>query len=215
MSILSSLTTFSLVEKDVFSHGNQLTPVISRYFRIPDHLFSDTYRRSNGFFSTESSYDNDGHLQLHSKYKAWCKVSAGTDFGLDTRFRFLIKFVNPSRITGLSYTWHEMTFFSRWSPDRCSVLCVGMPHTFIVLLQENLSRLQPKMPSSNPYSLHIPLIESIIAMHDSSVWFVRDVVRSVERVRPILLERMSTSLIPIPIGSVAPSTQRKRLCDVA
>jgi hypothetical protein len=34
-----------------------------------------------------------------------------------------------------------------------------------------------------PYSLHVPLIEAIIAMHDMSVWSIRDVVRSVEQVR--------------------------------
>ena len=38
------------------------------------------------------------------------------------------------------------------------------------------------MPSSEPYALHIPLIEAITAMQDSSVWLVRDIVRNVETV---------------------------------
>lgn len=144
------------------------------------------YRRSNGFFSSESSYDEDGCLQSHSKYEYSTEAEVVLTLDLDTWFRFLIKLGNHSQTTITSYTWHEMSFFSSWSPDRCSMLCVGTPHLFPTLLHTTLSRIWPYIPSADPYSLHIPLTESIIAMHDSSIWFVRDIIRSVEKVRPTL-----------------------------
>lgn len=49
-------------------------------------------------------------------------------------------------------------------------------------LKQALARLGPLVPSSEPFALHIPLVEALVTMHDSSVWSVRDIVRSVEKV---------------------------------
>lgn len=181
------LIACSLIEKDAFSKAGagQLPPRLSQYFRIPDYLFSDMYRRSNGFFTFESSYSKDGQLRSYSKYKYGVEAKVVLTLHLDTWFRFVIKLGNHSRPNSTSYTWHEMTFFSSWSPDRCSMLCVGTPHLFLDLLRATLSRMWPNILSLDPYSLHIPLVESIIAMQDSSIWFVRDIIRNVEKVRPI------------------------------
>ncbi|KAF2196854.1 hypothetical protein GQ43DRAFT_235184 [Delitschia confertaspora ATCC 74209] len=127
-------------------------------------MLSDVYRRSNGFFSFEDSYDKDGHLQ---SYNTW--------------FRVLIKTINQD--TSLSYTWHEMTFFSRWTPAGSVILCIGASLLFQNLFQEILSQMWSRIPSSEPYSLHVPIIEAIIAMQDTAVWSVRDAVRSVEKDR--------------------------------
>ena len=75
-----------------------------------------------------------------------------------------------------------MTFFSRWFSGRCAILCIGATQWFQTLLWSTLAELGTAMPSSEPYALHIPLIEAITAMQDSSVWLVRDIVRNVETV---------------------------------
>lgn len=98
---------------------------------------------------------------------------------LDTWFRVLAKAV--SRDTP-GYMWHGMTFCSRWDPQRCVILCIGVDLTFQHLLQRILSHMWSRLPPSEPYSLHVPLIEAIIELHDSSVWSIRDIVRSIEKV---------------------------------
>ena len=99
---------------------------------------------------------------------------------IDAWFRFIVKITVPEDSS--RYTWHEMTFFSRWFSGRCAILCIGATQWFQTLLWSTLAELGTAMPSSEPYALHIPLIEAITAMQDSSVWLVRDIVRNVETV---------------------------------
>jgi hypothetical protein len=110
--------------------------------------------------------------------KETSKDSLPLMFGLDTWVRVLIKAVSSD---ALSYTWHEMTFCSRWDPHRCLVLCIGVNPTFQHLLQQTLSRMWSKFLPSEPFSLHIPLVQAILELQDSSVWSIRDVVRNIEK----------------------------------
>ncbi|CAG5189834.1 uncharacterized protein ALTATR162_LOCUS12095 [Alternaria atra] len=75
-----------------------------------------------------------------------------------TWFRVLVKMA--ARDASSSYSWHEMTFCSRG------------------LLQGALSQSGTMPPPSEPYSLHMPLVEAVVAMQDLSVWSVRDIDRS-------------------------------------
>jgi hypothetical protein len=86
-----------------------------------------------------------------------------------------------ARDASLSYSWHEMTFCSRWASGRCTILCIGASSLFRGLLQDALARLGTTLQPSEPYSLDIPLVEAVVAMQDLSVWSVRDIVRSVEK----------------------------------
>ncbi|KAF1936654.1 hypothetical protein EJ02DRAFT_387029 [Clathrospora elynae] len=153
------------MQDDVFSTGKQLAPELSQHFQIPGHLLSSAYRRSNGFFTFEESFDQDGHLQT---YKTW--------------FRVLVKAVSPNPP---GYSWHEMTFCSRWDPQRCIVLCIGVDLAFQHLLQQALSHMWPRLPPSEPLSLHVPLVQAILELHDLSVWCIRDVIRTIEKDRPL------------------------------
>jgi hypothetical protein len=96
----------------------------------------------------------------------------------DTWFRILVKAVSQNNA---SYTWHEMTFCSRWESQRCIVLCIGVDLAFQHLFQETLSGLWPKLPSYEPFSLHVPLLHTILDLQDSSIWSIRDVIRNIEK----------------------------------
>ncbi|KAF2628863.1 hypothetical protein BU25DRAFT_409878 [Macroventuria anomochaeta] len=157
---------YILVEQDAFSTDAKPAPELMQFFQIPTHLLTTGYRRSNGFFSSAETFGPDGHLQ--SCY---------------TWFRVLIKMA--ARDASSSYTWHEMTFCSRWTSDRCAILCTGAFPLFRGLLQNALAQQGMTLPPSEPYSLHIPLVEAVVAMQDSSVWSVRDIVRSVEKNRSL------------------------------
>ncbi|KAF2443470.1 hypothetical protein P171DRAFT_432717 [Karstenula rhodostoma CBS 690.94] len=157
---------YILVEEDCFSADTKPVPELVQFFQIPSHLLTNVYRRSNGFFSSVETFGQDGRLQ--SCY-SW--------------FRVLVKMA--ARDASSSYTWHEMTFCSRWSSDRCAILCIGVSSLLRELLQDALVRLETTLPLTEPYLLHIPLVEAVIAMHDASVWSVREIVRSVEKDRSL------------------------------
>jgi hypothetical protein len=110
--------------------------------------------------------------------KETSKDSLPLMFGSDTWVRVLVKAVSSD---ALSYTWHEMTFCSRWDPHTCLVLCIGVNPTFQHLLQQTLSCLWSELLPSEPFSLHVPLVQAILELQDSSVWSIRDVVRNIEK----------------------------------
>jgi hypothetical protein len=39
----------------------------------------------------------------------------------------------------------------------------------------------PKLSPSEPFSMHVPLVQTILELQDSSVWSIRDVVRTIEK----------------------------------
>jgi hypothetical protein len=98
----------------------------------------------------------------------------------DMWFRVLIKTITSK--SGSDYKWHEMTFCFRWDLERCTILCIGVDTVFQSFLQDTLNNMWSHLPHSELASLLVPLIETIIAMHDQSVWSVRDVTRGAEKV---------------------------------
>jgi len=80
------------------------------------------------------------------------------------------------------YMWFEMGFFTRWErPDRCRVLCIDTPEKLQSRL-ETVLREQSPLKFSDPFAMHVPLIDQIILLYDVSVWRVRDPVRKIEKV---------------------------------
>jgi hypothetical protein len=98
----------------------------------------------------------------------------------DTWFRVLVK--TAARDAYSSYTWHEMTFCSQWISDRYTILCTGASPLFRRLLKDALAQAGTMFLSSEPCSLHVPLLEAIAGMQDSSGWSLREIVRGIEKV---------------------------------
>jgi hypothetical protein len=120
------------MQDDVFLTGGHLAPELVQLFQIPQLLLSGVYRRSNGFFTFKKSLSKDEDLQ------AYCVLSTSKDSLLlilasNTWFRVLVKAVSPDNS---SYTWHETTFYSRWDPQGCVVLCIGVDLASQHLLQQ-------------------------------------------------------------------------------
>jgi hypothetical protein len=89
--------------------------------------------------------------------------------------------VKAVSVTPPGYSWHEMTFCSRWDSQRCVVLCIGVDIAFQHLLLQALSCTWSRLPPSEPFSLHVPLVQTILELQDSSVWSIRDFVRTIEK----------------------------------
>jgi hypothetical protein len=77
-----------------------------------------------------------------------------------------------------------MTFYSRWEPGHCMMLCVDTPDGFQKELKHTLECEQGPLDFNDPFALHMPLMDQIIAVYDRSVWSIRDLIRRVEKVSP-------------------------------
>lgn len=99
---------------------------------------------------------------------------------LGTWFRCLVKEVFGDG--DIKYKWHEMTFFTHWLPGHSMFLCIGTPETLKTQLAASLAEGASSLDFSDPFSMHVPMMDRIIALYDRSVWSIRDVIRNREKV---------------------------------
>lgn len=81
------------------------------------------------------------------------------------------------------YVWRKMNIFTRWWPSgRNVIVCFdvydGMRNRFPVPILESSEWL-----SHDPYWIHAQLLEELLEQHDTSVWSIRNLVRTAEMVR--------------------------------
>jgi hypothetical protein len=62
------------------------------------------------------------------------------------------------------------------------MLCLDTPDSFREQLKLTMGCEQEALDFNDPFALHIPLIDQIIAFYDRSVWNIRDLIRQVEKV---------------------------------
>ncbi|CAI6337111.1 unnamed protein product [Periconia digitata] len=155
---------YLLSEHDAFSEGETFPVELSQYFNTPSYIFSNVYRNSNGFFFFQEMVDDRGALKT-----------------LYTQSRFLVKQINRCSVSG--YQWSEMTFFSYWTSEHSTILCMGVPSSFSGSLTSILSKLPENNIASSAYAAYVPLIETLVTMHDGSIWDFRDEIRSIEKAR--------------------------------
>lgn len=81
-----------------------------------------------------------------------------------------------------SYIWHEMTFFTRWTPGSCIMLCINTPKDMQQKLEALLANDSTALDLDDPFSMYIPVLDEIVKLYETSVWAVRDVLRPIEKV---------------------------------
>jgi hypothetical protein len=62
------------------------------------------------------------------------------------------------------------------------VLCVDTPDDFPSKLAQSMTQEREPLDLSDPFTLHLPLVDRIIHLYDESVWGIRDLIRRVEKV---------------------------------
>ncbi|KAF2102628.1 hypothetical protein NA57DRAFT_71615 [Rhizodiscina lignyota] len=162
----ASPVQYFLIVQDIFSIPNQFPDDLRRFFCIPELLYTSLYQQSNGFFGFDEERNEKGRLNLH---RSW--------------FRCQIKMISFHNISNTQYVWQQLTLFSYWTPNQHRILCIGLPSTIdlpsILLSQANWR----SETTSTPFSLYLPVIETILNLYDQSIWAIRDVVRAVEENR--------------------------------
>lgn len=99
---------------------------------------------------------------------------------LDTWYRMIVKNVAPMQS---SYSWAEMSFYTRWTPHCTLNLCFDVPMAFQVRLRQALDSPEQPLGVGDLYASHVRILDQILMMFDESVWALRDEVRQVEKGR--------------------------------
>lgn len=157
---------YIFVAEDSFPSEEHERRRLLRHFRIPTFVLTDVCFKSNGYFGHESAYDKAGKMN-----------------GYITWFRYIIKIVDPSVKSGSNYTWHEMSFFTQWCLGYCMCIIMGAPDGLRKGLEDFLLENPDSLNFTDPFAMHVPLMDRVIKMYDISVWSVRDLVRIVEKSR--------------------------------
>ncbi|KAK2735661.1 hypothetical protein FQN55_002172 [Onygenales sp. PD_40] len=137
---------------------------ILRHFGVPDFVGNNTVcSHMYGYFGCKETNDQDGDLK---SYSSWFRTSI-----------HIMEWIPDSSFASSRY---EFTFFTRWdSPRHYRILCLGadirsalLPH-----LQKSLE-ISPPNPT-NPYAVHIPIIERLVRLHADSVASIYRTIRGI------------------------------------
>ena len=145
-------------------------------------------KRPAGFLGAKMSWIRDSRLQatvglcLRQKEVFLIEPSG-------TWFRFLVKHTEREKAsTDASYVWDKLGFFTNWFPaDQHVILCFDLPSALQSRLQSTLSSNQEKFSLNDPYSLHATIVKEVLAIFDTSVWSLRNLVRMVEKVMSLCI----------------------------
>ena len=99
--------------------------------------------------------------------------------GLDTWYRIIVKNVAPMQS---SYSWAEMSFYTKWTPHSTLNLCFDVPVAVQVRLRRELDSREQPLGVGDLYASHVRILDQILIMFDESVWALRDGVRQIEKV---------------------------------
>jgi hypothetical protein len=155
-------TCFVFASSKVFLEREDLNSTLSMSYGIPRAFWSPFARKANGFFGCENMYDADGNAKGHI-----------------TWFRLIIKMVDPMQS---SYSWSEMSFHTRWTPNSTINFCFDVPKASQFRLHQALASRQHPLDTKDIYASHVTILDEIVTVFDESVWALRDGVRGIEKV---------------------------------
>lgn len=98
---------------------------------------------------------------------------------LDTWYRMIVKNVAPMQS---SYSWAEMSFYTKWTPHFTLNFCFDVPMAFQIRLRQALDSGEQAFGVNDLYASHVRILDQILMIFDESVWALRDGVRQIEKV---------------------------------
>ena len=81
-----------------------------------------------------------------------------------------------------SYTWHEMSFHTKWTPNVNVAICFDVPKEIQRSIIKALSLQEHPWDLYDVYASHAVILEEIVHLFGRSVWAIRDEVRRIEKV---------------------------------
>ena len=98
---------------------------------------------------------------------------------LDTWYRMIVKNVAPMQS---SYSWAEMSFYTKWTPHFTLNFCFDVPRASQIRLRQALDSREQPFGVGDLYASQVRILDQILIMFDESVWALRDGVRQIEKV---------------------------------
>ncbi|TLD31564.1 hypothetical protein PspLS_02208 [Pyricularia sp. CBS 133598] len=149
---------------------SQCKKQLTTAFAMPEMWWEEHYRKTNGYFGSETTYDD----------------STGSSNGINTWSRFLVKKIwEPKAGDEIKYQWLKFNIFTRWLPST---------NQMVVLLFDPLpdvkeriyARLERVIPDSRPqqhdhFWVHSRILHDFIDLQHRSVWGIRNHVRMMEK----------------------------------
>ncbi|OTB17424.1 hypothetical protein K445DRAFT_374574 [Daldinia sp. EC12] len=137
-------------------------------FRMPQFWWTDTYKRMNGYFGMEYERNDDGIIETCSTWS-----------------RALIK--QPEPLTDLAasldlqYRWTKFNIFTRWYIEEKTIILAFDPvETVQKRLGEMFMNCLDEEELRDPYWPYTRILEELVSFQGSSIWSLRDLVRSIE-----------------------------------
>ena len=77
------------------------------------------------------------------------------------------------------YIWHEMSFHTRRNAESTIVLCFDVPGPIQTRIEHALSDKR-ELDLRDIYALHAVILDEVVSLYETSVWALRDLVRTYE-----------------------------------
>ncbi|KAI1458176.1 hypothetical protein F4805DRAFT_457089 [Annulohypoxylon moriforme] len=141
---------------------------LTKWLHMPRFWWSNTYKRMNGYFGSESTRSSEGTIESCS---SWSRA-------LVKHFTMLPGSVARSDI---HYRWLKFNIFTRWvMPDKMVIFAFD-PVDIIEewLREEFLQHLNPE-ELENPFWPYTRILEELVSLQGTSVWSLRNLIRTTE-----------------------------------
>ncbi|KAI0154579.1 hypothetical protein GGR57DRAFT_502326 [Xylariaceae sp. FL1272] len=138
---------------------------LSQSFNFPHYWWSEWCRNSNGYFGADSSF-HDNAVQFHT---TWWKTE--------------VKLVDESHVE--KYGWQRLNLIMHTliNSKTTYLLLFDLHEELQDAIYESLIRSVTPGVIANPYWLYAPILEHLVELHETAIWGLRGLVRTVEKER--------------------------------
>lgn len=155
---------------------------LTTVFSIPEFWWEDYYRKSNGYFGSENTFDNTGSRDGTSEQPN--PTVQSTTNPADTWARVVAKTVtSPSpSLTAIQYKWHKLNLFTRHLPstNQTALIIFDPPPDLQPKLRARLAASIPTSKIYNHLTAYAALLHDFLALQHTAVWCIRNHVRAIE-----------------------------------
>jgi len=151
---------------------------LSNRQHLPQFLWSPVVQELQGYFGSQNIYSKSDDIIGHV---TWFHFEVKYPFTEDENLR-----VNRDNSSNKSaeYEWFKMGFTTTWrAPDQNTVICFNASKWMKDILRQRLDSVTTSEDFSDPYWVHLILIECVVICYNKSIWNLRDKVRVYEEER--------------------------------
>ncbi|KAI1264416.1 hypothetical protein F5Y18DRAFT_428042 [Xylariaceae sp. FL1019] len=156
---------FRFAEAHVLRGCEKCKSSLSQSFNFPGYWWSGWCKNSNGYFGTDSKFNGDA-VQSHT---TWWKTE--------------VKLVHERHVE--QYRWQRLNLLMHTRIDSkiTYLLLFDLHKELQDTIYESLRRAVTPDVIANPYWLYAPILEHLVELHETAIWGLRGLVRTVEKER--------------------------------